>query len=500
MRRLFLSTALAFAFIITADTSLVAHAGPSAVYVMKDGNLLGNARLDGKSVSGNLATIAEGGWTGKIAAAKGPDGKGYLYLMKEGNLYGAELDGPDYRSYMHLITLGGWESNAEFAVSDGFVYLMKDDNLYAAPLLGLTYPATLTEIAHGGWHGQLAVANNYVYLMKDDTLYAARLNGLSQPTSLKELTHGGWSGDLAVVGKAVYVLRYNADGKAELVAGDIDGDSYTLSSQIRLASGEQWFGVFAVGPDLNPPAAQAPVTADYSYAKISDKDKRIQEILKNSQLQAPDPAINTMLWIKDMICHNADDLDIGPIGGVDEVYFVVSGMRSDERPYVKILGKDSFILFDDDDGNSRKTRHDLLMWEGYLSLGQSVKLQVTVCEHDDDYATFWSAVLKLGAAVVANMVGSPVLGIAGNSLTEAAGNSGLLSAQDTIIGSFACHISRDPDGRYQVSWEPQMGNQDKEWNPQVSSYSGYEFRLWKGGKGILGFNGDGDYQVFAYVR
>ncbi len=85
-------------------------------------------------------------------------------------------------------------SNPVAARGNDFVYLMKNGNLYGAPLNGLQYPSRLQTITTGGWKGEFTVNEGYVYLMKKGNLYGAPLNGLQYPSQLKTITTGGWTG------------------------------------------------------------------------------------------------------------------------------------------------------------------------------------------------------------------------------------------------------------------------------------------------------------------
>jgi hypothetical protein len=146
--------------------------------------------------------IASDGWEGDLEVSRRK-----IYLMKNGNLYGATNDNIDA---LQLIDSGGWEG--VLSVSGNRIYLMKNGNLYGSIISDFIIDS-LHLIDQGGWEGELDVEGSKLYLMKNGTLYGTTVrfssinNFILEP--LQKIASGGWEGDLEASGKILYLMKNN---------------------------------------------------------------------------------------------------------------------------------------------------------------------------------------------------------------------------------------------------------------------------------------------------
>jgi hypothetical protein len=458
--------AIVLALAILAPTAARSDTGTSAIYLMKDGNLYGKGRIvSGSRYQGPMDAIATGGWTGKLSVAKGKDGGNYLYLMKDGNLYGAQLDAAgNYKTRLDALTTGGWMG--EFAVAgNGHVYMMKDGHLWAGNLDGLRYTPSVDAIATGGWTGRCAVAKasdgrQYFYLMKDGNLYGGRLNtsGLGFEVPLRALATGGWTGTLAVANGTVFLMK---DGN--LYAAPLDGLSYSGRLDAIATSG--WTGELAILPDVAAGGESEPSQPNQG------------PILSDARIDLPDANSNARLTLDYLDCFDTTDAFLN--GPEDEIYFIISGVRSDRRPYRRVTGYT--------DIRPGGTITNKPLWEGRLEEGQSVELQITVMESDDDLASTYEGAIRLAGFIISAIYENPSIGMAVNEGVDKANDSGLLDFlhnRDDLVGSFALRITNDHGQMRVYPWQPEdrcynndvWGGQNSHWfdmNGEGSDYTAY---------------------------
>lgn len=136
-------------------------------YFMKNGNLYGSLIDSQTHLPSDFQLIRSGGWTGDLAVDNG-----FVYLMRNGDLLGAPLEGLNLKGDLQLINPNGWVG--ELSASNGFVYRIgpgpggninnpNDWNLYGGPISPTTASAPL--INEHGFFGSLAVSDGFLYRM-----------------------------------------------------------------------------------------------------------------------------------------------------------------------------------------------------------------------------------------------------------------------------------------------------------------------------------------------